>query len=483
MNSTNENSNPGRRYPPPVTFRELSIACAILFFFLASGCHSAGRGSSEITLTLIDQAWVDKEYQLRLREQLLEFKKQTGIQVEVLPAPEAAVEQLLAWRRLLESGAKTPDVYAIDVIWPGILADNLLDLRTYVPAEVIKIHFPQLVSNSTVNGRLVALPTDLTEGVLFYRLDLLREYGYHAPPKTWQELETMAKRIQAGERAKGNKEFWGYVWQGAPSEALTCNALEWQVSEGGGTILDESGRVTVNNPAAIRAWERAARWVGSISPPAVIAYKEWDALNVWQAGQAAFMRNWTGGSYASASAPNSATKGRFDIAPLPAGAAGTASVIGGDAYGVSRHSLHPREAAMLVRFLGSRDEQVRRSHVVAELPSIPQLYNDPDVLVANPEFPRALEVFRKGAVFRPSIPAGKMYPEVSRAYFEAVHAVLTGKKSASRAAGDLEDELRRMLKTTASDANPRAYPAISLAIGKKAATDLWPAFGEASRLH
>jgi len=486
MNSINEKSHPGRRYPLSVTFRELSIACAILFFFLASGCQSAGRGSSEVTLTLIDQAWVDKEYQLRLREELLEFKKQTGIQVEVLPAPEAAVEQLLAWRRLLESGAKTPDVYAIDVIWPGILADNLLDLRTYVPAEEIKIHFPQLVSNSTVNGRLVALPTDLTEGVLFYRLDLLREYGYHAPPKTWQELETMAKRIQAGERAKGNKEFWGYVWQGAPSEALTCNALEWQVSEGGGTILDESGRITVNNPAAIRAWERAARWVGSISPPAVIAYKEWDALNIWQAGQAAFMRNWTGGAYASASAPHSATKGRFDIAPLPAGAAGTASVIGGDAYGVSRHSLHPREAAMLVRFLGSCDEQVRRSHVLAELPSIPQLYNDPDVLVANPQFPRALEVFRKGAVFRPSTVSRKMYPEVSRAYFEAVHAVLSGKKSASKAASDLEDELRQMLKTTSSNANPRAPLAISSAIGKKAstaATDLWLAFGEASRLH
>ena len=135
---------------------------------------------------------------------------------------------------------------------------------------------------------------------------------------------------------------------------------------------------------------------------------------------------------------------------------------------------------MLVRFLGSRDEQVRRSHVVAELPSIPQLYSDPDVLVANPQFPRALEVFRKGAVFRPSTVSGKMYPEVSRAYFEAVHAVLSGKKSASRAAGDLEDELRKILKTTSSKANPRAYPAVA----KKAsiaATDLWPAFGQASR--
>jgi trehalose/maltose transport system substrate-binding protein len=454
MNSSNENSNPGRRYPSRATLRYVSIAYTLLFVIFVAGCHSAGRGASDVQLTLIDQAWVEKEYQLRLREQLLEFKKQSGIQVEVLPAPEAAVEQLLAWRRLLESGAKTPDVYAIDVIWPGILADNLLDLKAYVPAEEIKTHFPQLVSNSTVNGRFVALPTNLTEGVLFYRLDLLREYGYHTPPKTWQELETMAKRIQAGERAKGNKEFWGYVWQGAPSEALTCNALEWQVSEGGGTILDESGRITVNNPATIRAWERAARWVGSISPPAVIAYKEWDALNIWQAGQAAFMRNWTGGAYASASAPNSATRDRFDIAPLPAGAAGTASVIGGDAYGVSRHSLHPREAAMLVRFLGSRDEQVRRSHVgVWELPSIPQLYNDPDVLVANPQFARALEVFRKGAVFRPSTVSGKMYPEVSRAYFEAVHAVLTQKKSAAQAASELEKQLEAMLKTSAVKAN------------------------------
>lgn len=263
----------------------------------------------------------------------------------------------------------------------------------------------------------------------------------------------MAGKIQAGERAKGNKEFWGYVWQGAPSEALTCNALEWQVSEGGGTILDESGRIMVNNPAAIRAWERAARWVGSISPPGAIAYKEWDALNIWEAGQAAFMRNWTGGAYASASAPNSATKDRFDIAPLPAGAAGTASVIGGGAYAVSRHSLHAREAAMLVRFLGSRDEQVKRSHVVGELPSIPQLFNDPDVLVANPQFPRALEVFRKGAVFRPSTVSGKMYPEVSRAYFESVHAVLTRKKSAAQAASELEKQLEAMLKTSAVKAN------------------------------
>ena len=130
--------------------------------------------------------------------------------MEFLPAPETTAEQLATYRKLLEGGAKVPDVYGIDVIWPGILADNLLDLRAYVPEQEIQAHFPELIAGNTVNGRLVALPANLNEGMLFYRVDLLRKYGYRAPPKTWEELEVMARRIQSGERASGNKGFLGF---------------------------------------------------------------------------------------------------------------------------------------------------------------------------------------------------------------------------------------------------------------------------------
>ena len=101
---------------------------------------------------------------------------------------------------------------------------------------------------------------------------------------------------------------------------------------------------------------------------------------------------------------------------------------------------------MLVRFLCSREQQAKRCRDTSEAPSLPELYGDPDVLASNPQLTEVLKAYPTGVVFRPSTAAGKMYPEVSRAYWEAVHAVLTRKKSAAQAAADLQDELQQMLK-------------------------------------
>ena len=422
----------------------LSAAAAICIpvLFVGQGCKPAGQPAAAITLTVIDQNWPDQESRRHRNEQLRRFTNETGIRVEVLPSPESAVDQLAVWRKLLEKHATVPDVYAIDVIWPAILAEHLLDLKSYVLAQEIAQQFPELIANYTVNGRLVALPNYVNAGLLFYRTDLLRKYGYGAPPQTWEELEKAAARIQTGERARGRQNFWGFVWQGAASEALTCNALEWQVSEGGGTII-ENGAITVNNPQAIRAWKMAARWPNSISPPSVVAYTEWDAFNRWQAGEAAFMRNWSN-AYIAASAASSPTRGEFGICALPKGRSGMSGTLGGNGYGVSRYSVHPREAAMLVRFLCGRSEQLKRSQSPAEPPTIPELYSSPSVLAANPYFSNVFEIHRTGMITRPSTVTGKLYPEVSRAYFEAVHAVLTHRETAETAAAELERALTKI---------------------------------------
>jgi ABC-type glycerol-3-phosphate transport system substrate-binding protein len=48
---------------------------------------------------------------------------------------------------------------------------------------------PGVASSYIVDGKMVAIPYQIQSGVLEYRADLLREYGYDHPPRTWDELE------------------------------------------------------------------------------------------------------------------------------------------------------------------------------------------------------------------------------------------------------------------------------------------------------
>jgi trehalose/maltose transport system substrate-binding protein len=276
--------------------------------------------------------------------------------------------------------------------------------------------------------------------VLYYRRDLLHAYGYTAPPATWDELERMAARIQSGERAKGHNDFWGYIWSGAQTEALVCDALEWQVSEGGGNIINQAGLADLNNPHAIFSWQRATRWVGTISPHSVTEYDEFDGLNAWLAGRAAFMRNWSG-VYTHISSSNKAVYDQTGAAIVPAGSAGHASTLGGNAFGVSRYSQHREGAVRLVRFLCRRDVQRRRCLNGSEPPTLPDLYRDPRLRAANPDIEVTYESMQGHLALRPSQQTGPRYPEVAAAYAQAVHSVLTRQKTAAAAARDLQNEL------------------------------------------
>jgi trehalose/maltose transport system substrate-binding protein len=420
--------------------RLVRLICIVLLPLLLQGCTKPAV-HEPVTLTLLEE-WSSKTFSEARQQELQQFTRETGIRVNLLPSPDSARQRLVLWRDLLGTGASGPDVYGIDVIWSGMLAEYFVDLRPYFASEVT-VQFPALSASYTVDNKLVAIAYRADIGLLYYRTDLLRQYGYREPPRTWDELEIMAARIQAGERAKGKKQFWGFVWQGAADEVLTCDALEWQAAEGGGRIIEEDKTISVNNPQAIRAWQRAAHWVGSISPPGVVGYREWDSLNVWLAGDAAFMRNWPF-AYVDSQAAGSPIRNNFDIALLPGGKAGRVGTLGGWGLGVSRFSAHPREALELVRYLTRRDVEEKRSRVLSQSPTLPELYNLPVVLAPNPHFDLLSQVFRTGMVSRPSNVTGKKYQDVTDAYIQAVHSVLTGEKSAPEAAATLENELVRI---------------------------------------
>src|SRR6516162_8052054 len=418
-----------------------SMKIGVLGILLLSLCLACSRQPPRepVTVTFLDIEWDANNQLPGLAQDLQDFTQETGIQVKRLPRPAGSLNQLVLWRELLQKGEPTPDVLGIDVIWSGMLSQYLMDLKPYFATE-LSSQYPAVVASYTVGQKLVAIPHHAYVGVLLYRPDLLRRYGYREPPKTWDELEMMASRIQAGERAKGEKDFWGFVWQGAAGEDLTCSGLEWQVSEGGGRIIEDDKTISVNNPQAIRAWQRAARWVGSISPPGVVAYGKSDSDNVWLSGKAAFFRAWESDYSLTTWHSRSGHATQFGVTSVPGGWAGRAGTLGGNGLAVSRTSPNPREALELIRFLRRRDIRLRRALEHSEPPKELELYELPAILDPYPILANS-RLHGGGVVARPSIVAGQRYEDVTRAYIRAVHSVLTGEKIPSVAAADLEKEL------------------------------------------
>jgi trehalose/maltose transport system substrate-binding protein len=365
------------------------------------------------------------------------------ITVTVVPGPASASDLLANYLTMLEGRSGDIDVMRVDVIWPGILAENLVDLAPYFSDDELAAHFPGFIQNNVIGDKMAAIAFRLGAGMLYYRTDLLERYGFDGPPATWDELESMARTIQQGERAEGNADFWGFVWQGNNYEGLTTNALEWQVSEGGGSIVSPDRVVEVANDATIRAFERAAGWVGTISPPGVVGYVEDDARGVWHAGNAAFMRNWP---YAySVSFGSEAIGEVFDVAPLPAGASGnSAAAMGGWSVGVNRYSANVDAAVAFAKYFASYDEQKRRAIRSSINPTIAALYQDADVIEAVPFFAGLDSVFM-GATPRPSTVTGTLYNRVSTLYSTAVHSILTGAEDAETALTLLELDLESLL--------------------------------------
>jgi trehalose/maltose transport system substrate-binding protein len=422
-----------------------ALAAALLALTL-SACRQAPR--EPVTLSYFRLGWSQPDELPAAGSLSQQFTQKTGIQLKSLPVPENTLDQMALSRGLLQQGASGPDVLGVDLIWSGLLQDYLLDLRPYLAEEISALE-PELLSSYVVDHKVVAIPYQMQVGVLEYRIDLLRQYGYDHPPKTWDELESMAHRIQAGERAKGKKDFWGYVWQGAAAESLTCNALEWQVAAGGGQIIENDGTISVNNPAAMRAWQRAKHWIGWISPPGVVAYQELDSMNVFDSGEAAFGRVWGGatiplsGNTRLTHARGSPLDRETGYASMPGGPGGWAGTLGGSGLAVSAHSLHPKEALELVRFLVRA--QIQSSKLQAGAAAQPDPSDMPSIQDPR-SHPNQSTVAR-----RPSGVTGRAYERVARAYIAAVHSVLTGQRPAADAAADLE---RQLIKITGLRAGP-----------------------------
>jgi trehalose/maltose transport system substrate-binding protein len=379
------------------------------------------------------------EYEVALEQAARYMELCPNITVSLFRSPNQATDRLSVYRSIWDTQSSEIDLFQTDVVWAGIVAPHVVDLNEYLPASYFEQFFPAMVEGQQIDGQQVAIPWFTDAAGLYYRTDLLEKYNLSIPT-TWDELTEASQIIQEGERAEGNTEFYGYVWQGNSYEGLTCDAHEWLTSETGDTFITNDGRVNVNNDAFIGALERAYGWIGTITPESVVTFGEEEARNYWQVGNSAFMRNWPY-AYGLGNADDSPIKGLFGYTSLPAGEVTAAACLGGWQLAVSKYADNVEAAVSVAVFFASYDEQKARAlSPHGANPTIPALYEDEELLDANPLFTVMGSVLAT-AYPRPSGFTAAQYDRASEVFYRTVHLVLTGELDAASAVDEMEFDL------------------------------------------
>ena len=346
-------------------------------------------------------------------------------------------------RTQMQAGGEDLDVILGDVIWTAQLAESgwISDLSDRFTESQRKEFLPGSVEAITYKGKAFGMPWFTDTGLLYYRKDLLQESGFDGPPKTWDELKQMTRKVRENAGLK-----YGFVFQGAAYEGGVCDGMEF-IWTHGGEVLDPNDptKVLVDSPEAIAGLATERSMITErISPEAVTVYKEDESAGAFLNGDAVFLRNWP---YVYALVGTSdypeLKPEQVGVSELPSadGEPGNGTV-GDQPLYISSTAKDPDAAWKFIQFLTAPEQQKIRAVEGAYLPTRTALYSDPEIQEKVPVVPLAQEALQHT---RPR-PVSPYYSDMSLEMAEQFNASLSGDISPEEAARTLKEQLERFIK-------------------------------------
>ncbi|MBV8161527.1 MAG: ABC transporter substrate-binding protein [Acidimicrobiia bacterium] len=377
------------------------VVAATCVALIATGCSSAS-GSATPTL----HWYIGKQSSPAFTDDAAACTKASGgryrIKVEDLPADATAQREQLV--RRLAARDSSIDLIGMDVVWTGEFAKAgwVKEWTGEDRAAVSDGNAPAAVATATFENRLWGAPQNTNAQVLFFRKDLVPQ-----PPKTWDDMITMAERLPVDGRVEA---------QGAQYEGLVVWFASL-VSSAGGSIIDND-KVTLGQPAveALRIMKRLA--TSKAADPSLENAQEDQATTAFVAGKAAFMVNYSA-VYPSLQKEAPQLVDKVAVAPWPSVRPDQPSkvTLGGYNLGVGNFTKHPAAAFSAAMCLRNDESQVRNAAEGGLPPTILSLYQDPRIKRALSQSDVLLGSI-SNATQRPVTPA---YNDVSLVIQKTIH--------------------------------------------------------------
>jgi trehalose/maltose transport system substrate-binding protein len=312
-----------------------------------AGCSAiSGKSDGTITLKFItNNDWIANKAELA--DALHRAGMPEHISVDPLSMGGTTDAAQAKYRMWLSAGEETPDVYLMDSGWtkPFITRDLLLNLSNAFPEgirETVYNDYAEKSVNTAVgsDGELYALPLYPDVPTIQYRKDLAEKAGYdleqHATdPMSWRDFSHTIKDIH-----EQNDIKYGFNWQAAAAEQLSCCVFNEYLSSWGGAyfgnprgnLYQNIGErpITVAENPVIQSLRMARTFIygkddayalddfaGAISPASVLQWSLEPSRRPFTSGNAVALRNWP---YSIAiSGTENALGEKMGVMPMPYG--------------------------------------------------------------------------------------------------------------------------------------------------------------------
>jgi multiple sugar transport system substrate-binding protein len=369
----------------------------------ACGGSSEESGSRDLTFFVaIQPGGTIEEVSKRCSE---ESNGKYTITPEFLPTDASQQREQLV--RRLGAEDSSIDIVGMDVIWTGEFA-NAGWVEEWKGAEakaVTEKVFPNVIETASYEDMLYAAPFNTNTQLLWYRKDLVKQ-----PPKTWDEMIEVAEGLkEAGSIQVQASRYEGYM--------VFANAL---IESAGTEILSGPEEVDLEQGPTEQALQVIGRLAnGGAAPPSLSTSDEDTARLGFEAGESAFMTNYTF-AYASAQAeaPEIGKKMGFARFPRVDASKPSKPPLGGFNLAVSSFSENKDVAFEAAACLANDTSQKTAVELDGLPPSRSDLYTDKVVTEAYPGFAELVKESIEASGPRPTTPA---YQDVSLAVQRSLH--------------------------------------------------------------
>lgn len=302
----------------------------------------------------------------------------------------------------------------------------------------LKSFYPSFMENSMIDGKTYGIPFQRSTPVLYYNKEAFAEAGLTEPPATWEEMKDYAQTLTKTDD-NGNVTQWGVR---IPTSGFPYWLFQGLTTSNGATLVTDGGtRTHFDDPKVVEALE----YLVSLSKDNVMApgIIEWGATpKAFFEGQTAMM--WT----STGNLTNVRQNAPFDfgVAMLPAKERRGAPTGGGNFYLFKGSSEAETKAAFdFIKWISQPKQAAKWSIATGYVAPSPAAWDSQELKQYAADFPPAL-VARDQLEFAVAELSTYENQRVTRVFNDALHAAITGEKSAADALAEAQKQADAILK-------------------------------------